>query len=302
MKAVQFSEYGGPEVFQVVEADEPHAGSGQLRIAVRAVGVNPVDWKVRAGMLSAFIPVEFPSIPGQDAAGVVDEVGAGVTGFAVGDEVFGTTVGGAAAQYAVLVQFAGKPAEMTFIEAAALPTAVETGARALDELGVKAGQTLLINGVAGGVGLATAQLAQQRGITVLGTASAENNEFLSGLGVTTTTYGPGLAERVAALGVGTVDFALDTAGKGGLPELIKATGSAATVLTIADAAAGELGVRVSSGTEDRAFYALAEAAKLFTEGKFSLPVAQTFPLSKVGEAQALSQAGHVRGKLVIVVD
>src|SRR4051794_13089338 len=129
MRAVTFTDYGGPEVLHVAEAEEPHAGPGQIRIAVRASGVNPIDWKARSGMLREVMPVEFPVIDGYEAAGVVDEVGEGVTGVSAGDEVFGFAVAGAAAEYAVLDDFARKPAGLSWEEAAALPVAVGTSGR-----------------------------------------------------------------------------------------------------------------------------------------------------------------------------
>ncbi len=121
MKAVQFSEYGGPEVLRVVDVEEPHAGPGQIRVAVRGAGVNPVDWKIRSGALRQAMPLELPSIPGSDVAGVVDEVGEGVTDVGIGDEVFGFAVDGAAAEYAVLEHYASKPAGLSWAEAAACP-------------------------------------------------------------------------------------------------------------------------------------------------------------------------------------
>src|SRR3954454_12395807 len=118
MKAVTFTDYGGPDVLHVAEAEEPHAGAGQIRIAVRAAGVNPVDWKARSGVMRQAMPVSFPAIDGREAAGVVDELGADVTGVAVADEVFGFAVGAAAAEYAVLDAFARKPPNLAWAEAA----------------------------------------------------------------------------------------------------------------------------------------------------------------------------------------
>src|SRR3954447_20062009 len=146
MRAVQFSEYGGPEVLHVAEVEEPHAGPGQVRIAVRAAGVNPIDFKQRGGALAAFMPLELPAIDGREAAGVVDEVGEGASA-AVGDEVLGFAVGGAAAEYAILGDFQAKPPGMSFAEAAALPVAAETSVRVFTVLGgLQEGGTLVVNG------------------------------------------------------------------------------------------------------------------------------------------------------------
>jgi NADPH:quinone reductase-like Zn-dependent oxidoreductase len=302
MRAVQFSEYGGPEVLHLGAAEEPHAGSGQVRVAVRAAGVNPIDWKVRSGAMAEVMPVEFPSVPGVEVAGVVDEIGDGVTDVAVGDEVFGFCVGGGAAEYALLEHYAAKPAGLSWAEAAALPVAAETAVRTLDLLGVVADQTVLINGAAGGVGTAAVQFARARSAHVIGTASEANHDFLRTLGAEPTTYGEGMVDRVRQLAPNGVDRALDTAGRGALPDLIEITGSPDNVVTIADFTAPEHGVRVTTGADQRAWQALGQAAELHEAGKLSVPVEQTFPLDQAPEAQRSSEAGHVRGKLVLIVD
>jgi NADPH:quinone reductase-like Zn-dependent oxidoreductase len=301
MRAVIFNEYGGPEVLTVGDVPEPHAGPGQIRIAVRAAGVNPMDWKVRGGALREFMPVEFPVIDAREASGVVDEVGGGVTGVSAGDEVFGFAVGGAAAQFARLDDFTRKPGGLDFAEAAGLPVAVETSVRVFNVLGgIGEGQTIVINGAAGGVGSAAVQLAKARGANVIGTASEANHDFLRSLGAEPTTYGDGLVERVRALAPDGVDFAFDTAGKGGIQDLIALTGDPARVATIADFSAGQLGVKVTGGSEGRAPGALEEAAALIEAGRFSLPVAEAIPFERAGDAHRASEGGHVRGKLVLV--
>jgi NADPH:quinone reductase-like Zn-dependent oxidoreductase len=302
MKAVQFAEYGDPDVLQVANVDEPHAGPGQIRLRVRAAGVNPVDWKIRSGMMAQDKTLASPRGLGSDVAGVVDEVGDGVTGVSVGDEVFGFASSGGYAEYALMENFARKPAAMSWTEAAGLPVAVETAVRTLDLLGLKAGQTILINGAAGGVGVAATQFARARGASVIGTASEGNHDFLRSLGATPVTYGEGMRERVRAVAPHGVDLALDTAGHGGLPDLIELTGSPDNVITIADFSAPQHGVRVTTGQEGRAFHALDQAAQLYEENRFAMPVAQTLPLEQAAEAHRLSQDGHVRGKLVLTVD
>ncbi|MDQ6659100.1 MAG: NADP-dependent oxidoreductase [Actinomycetota bacterium] len=300
MKAVQFAEYGGPEVLQVVEVQEPHAGPGQVRVAVRAAGVNPMDWKIRAGYMKDRQPIPLPTGTGLDAAGVVDEVGAGVTDVAIGDEVFG--IGSATyAQHAVLTAWATKPAELPFEEAAGYPVPIETAVRILDAVGVQSGQTLLVSGAAGGVGLAVVQIAKGRGITVIGTASDGHQDYLRSLGATPTTYGDGLVQRVRPLAPNGVDAALDIAGSGVIPALIELTGEPSTVLSIADFSAPQHGAKVSTAGDDHTT-AYAEALKLFGEGGFRIPVAKTFPLEQAGDAQAFSAAGHVAGRLVVTTD
>jgi len=301
MKAVTFSAYGDPEVLQVADVPAPQPGAGQIRVAVRAAGVNPVDWKVRSGALRELMPIELPAIDGREAAGVVDALGAGVGDVAVGDEVFGFAVGGAAAELALLDDYARKPAALAWAEAAGLPIAVETSVRVFAVLGDElAGRTLVVNGAAGGVGAAAVQIARARGARVIGTASARNHEFLRSLGAEPTTYGDGMAARIRALAPDGVDLAFDTAGKGGLPDLIELTGDPARVATIADFGAAALGVKVTGGGEGRAAHALDEAVRLIEAGALRLPVERTLPFEQAAEAHRLSQAGHTRGKLVLV--
>lgn len=301
MKAVTFSEYGDPEVLRVADVEEPHPGTGQVRVAVRAAGVNPVDWKVRSGAVRDVMPVSFPVIDGREAAGVVDEVGPEVTGVAVGDEVFGFAVGGAAAERAILDDFARKPASLSWEQAAGLPVAAETSVRVFTVLGgVNEGQTLVINGAAGGVGAVAVQLARARGARVIGTASEPNHEFLRSLGAEPTAYGEGLVERVRALAPGGVDLAFDTAGKGGVADLITLTGDPARVATIADFGAAALGVKVTGGGDSRATEALDEAAALIEAGRLFVPIARTYSFTDASDAHRVSQDGHVRGKLILI--
>ncbi len=179
MKAVRFNQFGGPEVLEIVDLPDPHPGPGQVRIAVRAAGVNPSDWKKRKGLMDG----ELPQTLGHEAAGVVDELGEGVADVAVGDRVFGFSGEGAAqAELAVLSYYAPIPPSLDFPGAAALPAAIETATRALDQLGVGSGSTLLVNGASGSVGSAAVQLAVVRGGRVIGSASPANHEYLRSLG------------------------------------------------------------------------------------------------------------------------
>ena len=307
MKAVQFTEYGGPEVLRVVDVEEPHPGPGQIRVAVRAAGVNSFDWKIRRGALAAVMPMSFPAGVGLDASGIVDEVGDGVKGTAVGDEVFGSvpisaSSTGAAAQYTVLAEWAKKPESLSFEEAAGYPMSTETARRALNVLPLETGQTLLVNGAAGGVGLSAVQFALAAEATVIGTASEGHHEYLRSLGAIPTTYGPGLVDRVREVAPSGVDVALDAVGSGILPELIELTGSAARVITTADNRAAEYGVRLTGGIgPDRAPQARAQAAELFEQGKFRLPVEETFSLDNIAAAHAKSEQGHVLGKFIVTV-
>jgi NADPH:quinone reductase-like Zn-dependent oxidoreductase len=306
MFAVQFDRFGPPEVLILGDFPEPHAGPGQVRIVVRASGVSPVDLAIRAGTSPSAKRLELPHVPGVDAAGVVDEVGEGVTGVAIGDEVFGTVdiarLGGAAAEFAVLAFWVHKPLSMPSTEAGAAGTSIETATRVLDLLDIRDGRTLLIDGAAGGVGSVAVQLAIARGALVIATGSESNQEFLTELGAIPTTYGGGLPARVRALVDGPIDAALDVAGRGWLPQLIELTGSPDSVVTIADFGASALGVRISMGElAGRASgkHGLAVAASLFEEGRFRIPVQEAFPFEHASEAHALASDGPRRGKIVL---
>ncbi|MGW4886940.1 NADP-dependent oxidoreductase [Streptomyces murinus] len=297
MKKVSFAEFGGPDVLRLTDAEEPHAGPGRIRIAVRAAGVNPVDWRIREGQKLGAHPIELPSGVGLDAAGVVDEVGEGVEGVEIGDRVFGEG-SSTYAEFAVLSAWARMPEGLTFEEAAGYPSVVETALRIVREVGVQPGQTLLVSGASGGVGSAVLQIARDRGITVIGTAGAANQDYLRGLGALATTYGEGWVERVRRLGP--IDAALDLAGSGVLRELVELVGDPHKVVSIADLGAPEFGVRFS-GVAGSVPDALAMAADLISRGRLHIPVEKSYPLAEAAAAHIDSRAGHTRGRRVIVV-
>ena len=301
MKAARFSRFGGPEVLEIAEVPDPHPGPGQVRIVVHAAGINATEWKLRKGLLD--FGAGLPQTTGRDVAGVVDEVGAGVTDVAVGDRVFGVSDDGAgAAELALLTHRAPIPASLGFVDAAALPVALETATRSLDQLGVGAGITLLINGAAGGIGSTAVQLAVARGARVIGTASTANHDYLRLLGAEPVTYGEGMVERVRTLAPDGVDAALDVAGSGVLPELIDLAGGPQNVVTLADIdGAKQHEVRFSNGFQGHAFHALAAIGALVEAGLFWLPVERTYPLDEIAQAHRVSEHGHVRGRLVLVI-
>ncbi|MFJ2776799.1 NADP-dependent oxidoreductase [Kitasatospora sp. NPDC087315] len=307
-KAISFSEYGGVDVLRPVDVELPAPGPGQVRIAVRAAGVNPLDHKLRSGAMTEVFPVELPHVTGYEAAGVVEAVGGAVTRWRPGDEVFGLTHGGAYAEHALVEadRLARKPALLSWEEAAAIPVAAETAWRALAVLGAESGQTLLVHGAAGGVGTFLLQFARSRGIRVIGTASEANHAYLRELGAIPVTYGDGLAGRVRAVAPDGVDRALDAAGQGGvLPLSIELTGAAEKVVTIVDwAGAADHGVRFTGGTTEAVEYhgpALAGALALHEAGTLLLPLHRVFPLVEAVEAHRLSEHGHLRGKIVLTV-
>ncbi|HEX7308819.1 NADP-dependent oxidoreductase [Lentzea sp.] len=295
MRALRYTDFGPADLLEVGEVAEPHPGAGQIRIAVRASGVTPADTALRSGRLGHRVPL--PHVPGVDAAGVVDEIGEGVTGVRPGDEVFGIVdlrqLGGANADHAVLAAWAPKPAALSWEQAGGAAANAETATRALDLLQVGEGTTLLIAGAAGGVGTLAIQLAVARGAQVIGTAGPATQDFVAGLGATPVVYGEGLAERT-----GKVDAALHCAGA--VADLVPIAGR---VLTIADMSPPE-GVQASfmadPTTFRQALHGLTDAAELAGKGLFTVPLAGVFPLEEGPAAHRLSETGHAHGKIVLV--
>lgn len=300
MRAAQFSRFGGPDVLEIVDLPDPHPGAGEIRIKVRAAGINASDWKKRQGLMDQ----ELPQTLGYEAAGIVDEMGDDVSGVAIGDHVFGASPYGAAqAELAVLSYWAPIPNSLDYARSAAIPAAAETAARSLDQLGVTVGSTVLISGASGSVGTAAVQLAVVRGARVIGTGSPGTHDALRSLGAEPVTYGDGMPERVRSLMPSGVDFALDVAGSGVLPELVELAGAPERVITVADfRGAQQTGVRFSRGDTGRAAYALGQVAQMAEAGRFSIQIGQTFPLADVAHAHRVGEAGTVRGKLVLLVD
>ncbi|MGW7432871.1 NADP-dependent oxidoreductase [Streptomyces sp. NPDC054861] len=304
MDAIVYEEFGGPEVLRhATGVAVPEPGTGEVRVKVAAIGVNPVDYKRRYGWVEAFYPTAFPAVPGLEFAGTVDALGEGVDGVAVGDEVFGWTTTGAYAQYALASLFLPKPAGLTWEQAASLPVAGETAARVLDLLGVQAGETLLLHGAAGVVGSVAVQLAVAAGATVVGTASESNHAYLRELGALPVAYGEGLADRIRTAAPHGVDAVFDAAGHDTLSLSIELMGGeTGRIVTIAAQDAEEHGIVFSGVTAppEQVRTWLTRHARLATEGRLSVRLAQTLPLKEAARAQELSESGHVRGKLVLV--
>ncbi len=299
MKAVQFTRYGDPDVLTVAEVDEPHAAPGQVRIRVKAASVNAIDWKIRSGRTADGGAPATPVILGFDAAGYVDEVGDGVTGVAVGDEVFGLAEHGYA-EFAVLNTWAPKPPQIDWTVAAAAGVVGETAVRSLDMLDLAEGDTVFVDGGAGGVGSAAVQVAIARGARVIASGGESNDDYLREIGATPVRYGDGVVDRVrAAAGPGGVAGVLDVAGRTPIEDLISLAPTPSQVVTIANFQAGASGARVSSGGQGDARAALAEIAERLVANQLVIKV-QTFPFDRAAEAHRLSQDGHVRGKLVLL--
>ena len=300
MRALTYIELGGPEVLHVAAVPEPHAGPGQIRVKVVAAGVNPLDWKLLGGLMPGTGAPTGPVVPGFDAAGVVDEVGEGVTDVAVGDDVLGLGTG-TQAELAVLTAWAPKPASLDWAVAAAAPAALEASERVLRLVGVQPGQTLFVAGGAGGVGAVLVQTAVAAGITVIASAGADNQGYLTEIRAIPVLYGEGLVDRVRAAAPGGVDAVVDVAGKTSAAELFALAPRHDKVISIANFDLAAEGALVTGGGpgESRPAEALAHGAELLRENQVVIKV-QTFPLDRAQEAYATSLSGHVRGKLVLL--
>ena len=306
-RTLRFQDYGEPsDVLRLEEAELPGPGAKRIRVRVHACGLNPADWALCRGLF----PGNLPRGIGLDVSGTVDAVGEDVPDVAVGDEVLGladfagAAVAGAS-DFAILNYWTHRPSGLDPIQAAALPLAVETAFRSLDNLGVKAGQTVLIHGAGTAVGFAAAQMALMRGARVIATAGNTFAEQLRAMGASVTPYGDGMVKRVHELSRTSPDVILDTAPVSGvLPALVEIAGDPSHVLTISDfGAAKDLGVRTSFGEDATLRYdVLGDFAELAAEGKFTVPVSRTFPLKDWRAALDLSQSQRARGKLVLLLD
>ena len=305
-RTLRFHEYGKPEdVLRLEEAELPGPRQNEIRVHVNACGLNPADWALCQGLYAGLMPRGV----GLDVSGIVESIGEDVQDVKVGDAVLGRvnfaqyTVAGAA-DYAVLNFWAPLPSGLDFVQAAALPMAVEVAYRSLENLKVTAGQTLLIHGAGTMMGFAAVQMALMRGARVIATAGSTYADRLREFGATVTSYGNGMVDRVLQISGGSPDLVLDAAPPSGvLPDLVKIAGDPKHVFTLTDfAAAKELGVRdsVSELTALR-FDVLGEFAQLAAEGKLEVPVARVFTLEDWRAALELSQGRNPGGKLVLLL-
>ncbi|ALV45046.1 NADPH:quinone reductase [Arthrobacter alpinus] len=297
MRAVRFHSYGAPDVLVIEDAPEPHATEGSIRIKVHATSVNPIDVILRAGHLAQFLPMTLPAIPGRDAVGVIDEVGPGVTDAYVGDVVFGLGgISDTTAEFAVLTAWSTVPQSWSTAQAAAAGLASATAAGAIEALGDLKGKTFLIEGASGAVGSAAAAFALAAGATVIGTGRESNHPYLESLGILPTTYGPGLAERVALLAPDGVDAALHSAPSDSLSDLLNIVGDTSKVITVIDdQGAARLGVRKVDARNDSAL--LRHASALGRDGLYTPRVDHELSLADIIEAHTLAETGL--GKVVI---
>ncbi|HEX7666096.1 MAG TPA: NADP-dependent oxidoreductase [Polyangiaceae bacterium] len=333
MRTLRFHRFGEPADVLVLEnAPVPAPPANRIRIAVHACGLNPADWALCRGLA----PGKLPRGVGLDVSGFVDAVGEGVTDVAVGDRIVGNAdfmgeTSAGAADFAILDHWAKLPDGVDFVHAASLPMALETAALHLDAMGLKKGETIVVNGAGTMIGFAAVQIALLRGLRVIATAGPTFTDRLRALGVEVTTYGEGMGDRLRALANGSIDHVFDTAfvlvdpkvvneivtsrtpqteakADSPLPELIRAAGDPKKVVTITDVSAQALGARSSfdlmkptdAGPEQRAAI-LRRYLPHVADGSITIPLARTFPLHDWREAVAISLSGNARGKLVLQV-
>jgi len=291
--------YGPPDVLEWEDVPMPEPSATEIRIKVRVSGVGPTDLKIRRGDVQAVFPLPDPAVLGFETAGTVDAVGSEVSDVAVGDEVAALLPSlGGYGEYALAAAWTRKPPQVTWNDAGAMPSAVEAALGVLRQLGVAEGETLLVLGAGGSVGMVATQLAVRQGLKVIGAVGARDEELTRELGATPVLYGSSLLSNVREV-ADRVDATLDAAGKGGLEEAITLTGGTERVITLADEGARDLGVRFSVGTPDRAPDAVAIGMQLLASGELRLRSQQTIPMSQAADAHRLLEENHVHHKLLL---
>ena len=303
VKAFGYRSNGGPDVQEFLDLEMPAPLPGELLVEVRSAGVNPVDWKIRSGMLGETSAADLPAVLGSEVSGVVREVGKDVEGFAENEEVFGSVAPGSGgyAEFTLVTATAAarKPPQVSFNDAATLPVAAATAYDGVAQLDLKEGQTLLINGVSGGVGVAAAQIARDLGINVIGTASEDKRALVEALGATLVTYGDGVDERIRQILPDGVDAILDLAGGDGLRAVAGLLADRSKLVSAGDPGVAELGGQWIE--RDRTGRVLEIVAALVADGKLDPHVEDIRPLDEAADALAAVEVGHARGKVVIEV-
>jgi len=298
--AVVMTRYGPPEVLTWAQVPLAEPGQGQIRIKVKAAGISPTDLALRAGYLKDAIPLPPDAVLGYEAAGTVDAVGPGVTGTAAGDGVAALLFGlGGYAEYAVASTWAGKPDAVSWVDAAALPSSAEAAAGVLRQLDVNKGETLLLFGGGGSVGIIATQLAVAAGVTVISAVGEHDETLARELGATPVAYGAGVAGRVRALGA--VDAVFDAAGTGVLADAIALAGGPQRVITLSDPAAAGFGVTLSEPTPGRAPGALDETIALLAGGRLRLRAHKTMPMQQAAEAHRQLESGDVHERIILTL-
>jgi NADPH:quinone reductase-like Zn-dependent oxidoreductase len=299
--AIVMTGYGPPEVLQWAGTTLPEPGEGQIRIKVKAAGISPTDLALRAGYLKDAIPLPPNAVLGFEAAGTVDAIGPGVAGATVGDGVAAMLFGlGGYAEYTLASVWTRKPDAVSWADAAALPSSGEAAVGVLRQLNVTGGETLLLFGGGGSVGVIVTQLAVAQGITVISVVGEHDESLVRELGATPVRYGPGLVDRVRA--VGSVDAVVDAAGKGVLADAIDLAGGPGRVITLSDPAAADFGVTLSQPTPDRAPGALDQTMALLAEGRLRLRAHRTMPMQQAAEAHRQLESGRVRERIILTLE
>ncbi len=303
IKAIQIHDYGNADQLKLEQIPQMEPQAGEVLVRVHAAGVNPVDWKIRSGMMKAFRPVTFPYVPGADLAGVVEKVGPGVTTFQPGQAVFGRSSNGSYAEYSIAPAsaLAPKPKTLSYDEAATIPVGATTAWQGLFDHGsLQAGQRVLILGGAGGVGIFAVQFARWKGAHVISTASTRNIDFVRSLGAETVIdYTKTRVEDE----VHAVDLVFDTVGGTALASAWPTLKRGGTLVSIAgqpdEAKARELNVRAARFSAEVNSELLSTFAQLIDDGQIRVVVGTVFQFSEAGKAQELSQGGHGRGRIVL---
>lgn len=302
-RAVKFDHYGGLEVLEVVDVPRPIPGPGQVLVRVKAAGINPGEISIRKGVFAERWPAKFPSGQGSDFAGVVDETGRGVAKFAKGDEVIGFTHERASqAEYVVVDagNLVPRPANVSWEQAGGLFVAGTTAFAAVRAVDLKAEDTVVVSGAAGGVGAIAVQLARNAGAKVIGLAGEGNQQWLRNHGVIPILYGDGVEDRIRTASSGKVDAFIDTFGGGYVELAIKLGVPPDRINTIIDFAAAEKYHVKAEGSQAAAnAEVLGQLAGLIAAGRLEIPIAKVFPLSKVREAYQELEQRHTRGKIVL---
>jgi len=299
--AIVMTGYGPPEVLKWAAVPLPEPGEGQIRIKVKAAGISPTDLVMRAGYLKDAIPLPPDAVLGFEAAGIVDAAGPGVTGTSPGDAVTALLFGlGGYAEYAVASIWARKPESVSWLDAAALPSSAEAAAGVLRQLDVTSGETLLLFGGGGSVGIIATQLAVAAGVNVISAVGERDEALARELGATPVRYGAGVAGRVRALGP--VDAVFDAAGTGVLAAAVALPGGPGRVITLSDPAAAGLGVTLSQPTPGRAPGALDQTIALLAEGRLRLRAHQSIPMQQAAEAHRQLEAGTVHQRIILTLN